>query len=47
MGVALAEIIPEGEKSALFFSFLPGSSSGTSQDAFLIDHCREQEMFVS
>lgn len=47
MGVALAEIIPEGKKNASFFSFLPGSSSGTSHDAFLIDHCRDQEVFAS
>jgi len=47
MGAALAEIIPEGEKNASFFSFLPRSSNGTSHNAPLIDHCREQEMSSS
>jgi hypothetical protein len=47
MGAALAEIVPEGEKNASFFSFLPRSSNGTSHDNPLIYHCREQEMSSS
>jgi hypothetical protein len=47
MGVALTEIISEGEKNASLFSVLPRSSNGTSHDATLIHHWREQEMSSS